>query len=62
MLHPFAFFLLSLLCLCHLFLQRRHHYALASSNDPQLKKRMDAVKTHALADLKNREQEEGQDR
>eukprot|EP00903_Cladosiphon_okamuranus_P008251 g7942.t1 len=31
----------------------------SGSTDPQLKKRMDAVKTHALADLKNREQEGG---
>ncbi|CAM9564406.1 unnamed protein product [Ectocarpus sp. 8 AP-2014] len=29
----------------------------SGSNDPQLKKRMEAVKTHALADLKQRQQE-----
>ncbi|CAM9293713.1 unnamed protein product [Scytosiphon promiscuus] len=34
----------------------------SGSNDPQLKKRMDAVKTHALADLKQREQAESEER
>ncbi|CAM9473301.1 unnamed protein product [Hapterophycus canaliculatus] len=34
----------------------------SGSNDPQLKKRMDAVKTHALADLKQQEQAEREER
>lgn len=35
---------------------------MANSNDPQLKKRMDAVKTHALADLKQRDQADREER
>lgn len=68
----FVFCCFCVLCLMCFDLSRWAFFVVAAvaiappwrpSNDPHLKKRLDAVKTHALADLKNRDQRaEGQDR